>query len=77
MPQNVQPFEFSDPAKQLRAFVYEFWCEHGHGPNLRAAHDGTGLTQRPTGHDRRAAASGTRPVRRRLGVALNDRDGVH
>jgi Alkylmercury lyase len=46
MPQNVQPFEFSDPAKQLRAFVYEFWCEHGHGPNLRAAHDGTGLDRR-------------------------------
>ena len=46
MPQNVAPFEFSDTAKQLRAFVYEFWCEHGHGPNLRAAHEGTGLDRR-------------------------------
>jgi hypothetical protein len=46
LPQNVAPFEFSGPAKQLRAFVYEYWCEHGHGPNLRAAHDGTGLDRR-------------------------------
>ena len=46
MPQNVAPFEFSDAAKRLRAFVYEFWCERGHGPNLRAAHEGTGLDRR-------------------------------
>lgn len=46
MPQNVKPFEFSEAAKQLRAFVYEFWCEHGHGPNLRAASEGTGLDRR-------------------------------
>ena len=32
--------------RQLRAFVYEFWCEHGHGPNLRAVHEGTGLDRR-------------------------------
>ena len=35
MPQNVPAFEFSDAAKALRAFVYEFWCAHGRGPNLR------------------------------------------
>jgi hypothetical protein len=46
MPQNVAPFEFSDAAKTLRQFVYEFWCEHGHGPNLRAVHEGTGLDRR-------------------------------
>jgi hypothetical protein len=46
MPQNVPPFDFSDSAKQLRAFVYEFWCTHGHGPNLRAVHEGTGLDRR-------------------------------
>jgi hypothetical protein len=46
MPQNVPPFEFSDAAKALRAFVYEFWCEHGHGPNLRMAHEATGLDRR-------------------------------
>src|SRR5437763_10230339 len=46
LPQNVVPFESSEPARQLRAFVYEFWCEHGHGPNLRAVHEGTGLDRR-------------------------------
>jgi hypothetical protein len=46
MPQNVPSFEFSDAAKQLRAFVYDFWCEHGRGPNLRAVHEGTGLDRR-------------------------------
>jgi hypothetical protein len=46
MPQNVPPFEFSDNARRLRQFVYEFWCAHGHGPNLRAAHEGTGLERR-------------------------------
>ena len=46
MPQNVAPFEFSDEAKALRQFVYEFWCEHGRGPNLRAVHEGTGLDRR-------------------------------
>ncbi|HEY2815435.1 MAG TPA: organomercurial lyase [Acidimicrobiales bacterium] len=46
MPQNVPSFEFSDAAKQLRAFVYDFWCQHGRGPNLRAVHEGTGLDRR-------------------------------
>lgn len=46
MPQNVPPFEFSEAAKRLRSFVYDFWCERGHGPNLRAAHEGTGLQRR-------------------------------
>jgi len=46
MPQDVAPFEFTAEAKALRRFVYEFWCEHGRGPNLRAAHEGTGLGRR-------------------------------
>ena len=46
MPQDVPAFEFSDAAKALRAFVYEYWCDRGHGPNLRAAHEGTGLDRR-------------------------------
>ena len=45
MPQNVPEFRFSDDALKLRQFVYEFWCTHGHGPNLRAAHEGTGLSR--------------------------------
>jgi hypothetical protein len=46
MPQNVPVFEFSDEAKAIRHFVYGFWCEHGHGPNLRAVREGTGLERR-------------------------------
>lgn len=46
MPQDVPAFEFSDEAKRLRAFVYEHWCAHGRGPNLRGAREGTGLDRR-------------------------------
>ena len=35
MPQNVPAFEFSDRAKDVRAFVFAFWCDHGRGPTLR------------------------------------------
>ena len=43
MPQHVPDFQFSDDALRLRQFLYEHWCKHGHGPNLRAAHEATGL----------------------------------
>jgi hypothetical protein len=43
MPQHVPEFRFSDDALRLRQFLYEYWCSHGHGPNLRAAHEATGL----------------------------------
>ncbi len=46
MPQNVVPFEFSDNAKALRAFVYGYWCANGRGPNLRAVAEGTGFDRR-------------------------------
>jgi hypothetical protein len=45
MPQNVPEFRFSEDALRLRQFVYEHWCRHGHGPNLRAAHEATGLSR--------------------------------
>jgi hypothetical protein len=45
MPQNVPPFQFSDDAKRVRQFVYEHWCRHGRGPNLRDAHEATGLAR--------------------------------
>ena len=45
MPQNVPEFRFGDDALKLRQFVYEHWCAHGHGPNLRAAHEATGLSR--------------------------------
>jgi len=69
MPQNVPPFEFSDTAKQLRQFVYEFWCEHGRGPNLRAVHEGTGL-------DRRQIVQGYKELQ--LGIiCVVDQDSVN
>jgi Alkylmercury lyase len=39
MPQNVPPFEFTEDALRLRAFVFDFWCAHGRGPTLREAHE--------------------------------------
>ena len=43
MPQNVPAFQFSDDAKRVRQTIYEHWCRHGRAPNLREAHDATGL----------------------------------
>ncbi|GIW44813.1 MAG: hypothetical protein KatS3mg077_2095 [Candidatus Binatia bacterium] len=43
MPQNVPEFRFSDAALKVRQFVYEYWCDHGRAPNLRAVHEATGL----------------------------------
>jgi hypothetical protein len=46
MPQDVPPFEFSEDALKVRQCVYEHWCEHGVGPNLRDVHEATGLSRR-------------------------------
>ena len=45
MPQNVPEFRFGDDALRLRQFLYEHWCTHGRGPNLRAVHVTTGLSR--------------------------------
>ena len=45
MPQNVPEFRFGDDALRVRQFVYEHWCAHGRGPNLRAVHAATGLAR--------------------------------
>ena len=45
MAQQVPEFQFGDDALKLRQFLYEYWTERGHGPNLRAAYEGTGLTR--------------------------------
>ncbi len=45
MPQNVPEFRFSEEALKVRQFLYEYWCANGRGPNLRAVHEGTGLTR--------------------------------
>ncbi|MBX3026914.1 hypothetical protein KF840_18560 [bacterium] len=43
MTQDVPEFQFSADALTLRQFIYEYWCANGRGPNLRAAHEATGL----------------------------------
>ena len=45
MPHNVPEFQFSENALRLRQFLYEHWCAEGRGPNLRAAHEATGLSR--------------------------------
>lgn len=45
MPQNVPEFAFTDDALRVRQFVYEHWCTHGRGPNLRDVHEATGLSR--------------------------------
>jgi alkylmercury lyase-like protein len=45
MTQQVPEFRFGEDALRLRQFLYEFWCANGRGPNLRAAHEGTGLSR--------------------------------
>ena len=45
MTQQVPEFQFADDALRLRQFIYQYWCDTGHGPNLRAAHEGTGLSR--------------------------------
>jgi len=45
MAQNVPEFRFGDDALRLRQVVYEHWCTHGRGPNLRAVHAATGLSR--------------------------------
>jgi hypothetical protein len=43
MPQNVPSFEFTDDALRVREFVFQFWCDNGHGPTLREVHEALGL----------------------------------
>jgi hypothetical protein len=43
MPQYVPKLAWSKRAHEARAFIFDFWAEHGRGPSLRQAHEGTGL----------------------------------
>lgn len=43
MPHNVPPFEWSDEARALRSFVYDFWCAERRGPTLLEVHTSLGL----------------------------------
>ena len=46
MAHYVPPFDWSDAALALRELNYEYWCEHGHGPNLRDVHEALGMSRR-------------------------------
>lgn len=46
MAQYVPRLEWSERALLARQFIFDFWAEHGRGPNLRQAHEGTGLSRR-------------------------------
>lgn len=41
--QGIPSFEWSEDALAIRQYLYEFWCEHGWGPNLRDVHEALGL----------------------------------
>ena len=46
MAQYVPRLEWSERALQARQFIFDFWAETGRGPNLRQAHEGTGMSRR-------------------------------
>lgn len=43
--QNIPVFEWTEHALQVRAFLYQYWCDNGHGPTLRRVHEATGLSR--------------------------------
>ena len=43
--QGIPAFEWSEDALRVREFLYEFWCEHGHGPSLRDVHEALDLSR--------------------------------
>ena len=76
MPQNVPEFEFSDNAKQVRAFVFDFWCEHGRGPTLREVHQATELDRRRIIAGVQGAPARHRHRRRRGHAELQPAEGA-
>ena len=46
MAQYVPGFEWTEESLVVRKFIFDFWAETGRGPNLRQAHEGTGLSRR-------------------------------
>jgi hypothetical protein len=48
MPQFVQPFEFSEDALRLRAFIFEYWTSKKVAPNLRNIFEAIGFDRRRT-----------------------------
>ena len=45
MQQGMPEFPYSEDALRLRQYLYEYWCDKGHGPNLRGVHEDLGLSR--------------------------------
>ena len=43
--QGLPPFTWSPLALEVRQYLYQYWCQHGRGPNLRDAHEALGLSR--------------------------------
>ena len=43
--QGLPPFTWSPRALEVRAYLYQYWCDHGRGPNLRDTHEALGLSR--------------------------------
>jgi hypothetical protein len=43
--QGIPTFEWTQDALKVRAFLYDFWCTNGRGPNLRDTHEAVGLSR--------------------------------
>jgi hypothetical protein len=65
MPQHVPTWDWSENALVLRQFVFEYWCEHGRGPNYRNVHEATGL-------DRRAVIQAYKELQLGIVVVVDD-----
>ena len=46
MAHYVPPMQWSERALTVRAFIFDYWADHGQGPNLRRVGEGTGLSRR-------------------------------
>jgi hypothetical protein len=65
MPQNVPEFEFTDDAKKVRAFIFDFWCANGRGPTLLEVHQATEL-------DRRAIIRAYKELQLGIDIVVNE-----
>lgn len=43
--QAVPAFEWSDRALEVRQFLYQYFCDTGHGPTLREVHEALGFSR--------------------------------
>ena len=43
--QGLPPYEWTELALDVRAYLYQYWCDHGRGPTLRDTHEALGLSR--------------------------------